>query len=167
MFNVKLAPIPCPERAIGFEVENAIKLPKLRSLVAADLVGDVEVVGRRGGWVIRVTTGEASPPLLAAATGAIRVFTTSDSAIQQLIRLGITRFQVIADEYESGTLRAARPDRAAVLKQQAEYDAWLKAKLDVVDAAMAAGAEAMFPSDEGRRRVQERLAHYKAGRHKG
>jgi hypothetical protein len=112
MFNVKLHLVPASDKAIGFEVENAIKLPKLRSLVAADLVGDVEVVGRRGGWVIRVITGEASPPVLAAATGAIRVFTTADSAIQQLIRLGVTRFQVIADEYESGTLRASRPDRA-------------------------------------------------------
>lgn len=167
MFNVKLHLVPASDKAIGFEVENAIKLPKLRSLVAADLVGDVEVVGRRGGWVIRVITGEASPPLLAAATGAIRVFTTADSAIQQLIRLGVTRFQVIADEYESGTLRASRPDRAVALTQMAEYDAWLKAKLDGVDAGMNAGTEGMLSSDEARRRVHERLLHYKAGRHKG
>ncbi|MGN6481010.1 hypothetical protein [Luteibacter sp.] len=167
MFNVKLAAALVLAPAIGFDMEDTIKLPKLRRLIAADLIGDVDVVGRRGGWVVRVHTGDQVPPVLAAANGAVRVFTTADSAVHQLIRLGVTRFHFVADEYESGTLRAPRPDRAAVLKQQSEYEAWLKAKLDAVDARLEAGTEPLYTPEEAWARVQERLALHEKGGEKG
>jgi hypothetical protein len=160
MINVKLASSLVFGPAFDYPMEETIKLPQLRRLIDADLIGDVEVVGRRGGWVVRIHTGARTPPLLAAATGAVRVFTTSDSAIAQLIRLGISRFQFIADDYESGTLRAPRPDRAAVLRQQTDYDAWLNTKLEAVQARIEAGTEKTYASDEVRLRAAERLAHY-------
>jgi hypothetical protein len=167
MFNVKLAAALLLEPALGYDMQDTIKLPKLRSLIEADLLGDVEIVGQRGGWVIRLHTGVRNPPFLAAANGAIRVFTTCDSAISQLIRLGITRFQLNADEYESGTLRAPRPDRVAALKHQSEYNTWLNAKLDAVDARLDAGTEALYTPEEAWTRVQERLAFHKKGGSKG
>lgn len=163
MFNVKLASMPAVVPALGHEMEGTIKLPQLRRLISAGIVSHVDVVGRTGGWTIRAYTGERHPPMLATAAGAVRVFTTSDSAIYQLIRLGLTRFEVVADEYESGTLRAPRPDRAEAMKRQAEYDAWFNAKLEAVHTRIDSGTEVSHTPEDAWARVQERIASYEKG----
>lgn len=153
MFNVKLATQPALEPAIWFDMEETVKLPRLRSLIVADLAGDFVVSGCLGGWTIGVYLGPVEPVRLAAASGAVRIFTTSDSAIHQLIRLGVTRFEVIADEYEAGSLRAPRPDRAVALRQQADYDGWLESKVAATLARLATGEETLLSPEESQAAV--------------
>jgi hypothetical protein len=164
MFNVKLAYLPAMELAFGYYMEGTIKLPQLRSLVADDMAGDIVVTGCKGGWTIGVYVGPVEPLVLATATGAVRVFTTSDSAIHQLIRLGVTRFEVVADEYESGTLRAPRPDRADVLRQQVEYDQWLTERIAATKARIAEGSETMLSPEEAAAFFEQLSDDLKMGR---
>jgi hypothetical protein len=70
-----------------------------------------------------------------------------------MARLGVTRLSVIADAYESGTLRAPRPDRAVVLKETAEYASWLKEKVEKSAARVASGESKLYSLDEARSRV--------------
>jgi hypothetical protein len=148
MLNARLATEPAFDPAFGYDMEDTIKLARLQEFLAADIIGDIEVVGRVGGWVIRVHTGDPSPPVLAAPSGAIRLFTSADSAIQQLLELGITRVQFVADDLDLKGVRAPRVDREALARQQAEHDARITAKACAVRDRLRAGTEPTISSEE-------------------
>jgi hypothetical protein len=148
MLNARLATEPAFDPAFGYDMEETIKLARLQEFLAADIIGDIEVVGRVGGWVIRVHTGDPSPPVLAAPSGAVRLFASADSAIQQLLELGITRMQFVADDLDLKGVRAPRVDRAALARQQAEHDARITAKACAVRDRLRAGTEPTISSEE-------------------
>lgn len=166
MFNVKPAKVLLFPELAPARMGNMIKLPQLRSLADAELLGDVTLVGRHSGWVVMADTGYESPQALASAEGRVRVFTTADSAINQLRRIGVTRFSVDAGGYETGTLRAGRPDRAIALTQAAATPPASEARLDAVQRRLASGSEKTFTPDEARARLRARSANYHALKNK-
>lgn len=152
MFNVNLASWSPILAAEGAYMGDTIKLAQLRILVEAGAVSTAAIVGRKSGWTVSVTVGDELREL-ASADGTLRVFSTTDSAIAQMARLGITRTSVNADGYEAGTLRAPRPDRAVALKVAGEYAVWLKAKVDGSMAEVASGESRLYSLDEVRSHV--------------
>lgn len=137
-------------------MDDTIKLARLRLLAEAGTVSAATIIGRKSGWTVRVEVDEG-PRMLCSADGTLRIFSTTDSAIAQMARLGVTRLNVIADAYEAGTLRAPRPDRAAALKETAEYASWLKAKVQKSMDRVASGESRLYSLDEARSRVADLL----------
>lgn len=154
MFNVNLDPWSPLHAAEGPYMDDTIKLAQLRLLAEAGAVSTATIVGRKSGWTVRVDV-DGDARVLCSADGTLRVFSTTDSAIAQMARLGVTRLSVIADAYEAGTLRAPRPDRAVVLKETAEYASWLKAKVEKSAARVASGESRLYSIDEAKSRVAE------------
>ena len=137
-------------------MDESIKLAQLRLLAGAGAVPTATIVGRKAGWTLHVDVNGVSR-VLCSADGTLRTFSTTDSAIAQMARLGVTRLSVIADEYEAGTLRAPRPDRAVALKEAADYSAWLKAKVETSTTRVVSGESRLYSLDEARSRVEELL----------
>lgn len=156
MFNVNLDSWSPPHAAEGSYMDDTIKLARLRLLAEAGAVSTATIVGRKSGWTVRVDVDEGVR-VLCSADGTLRIFSTTDSAVAQMARLGVTRLNVIADEYEAGTLRAPRPDRALALKETAEYADWLKAKVEKSVTRVASGESKLHSLDEARSRVAELL----------
>jgi hypothetical protein len=156
MFNVNLDPWSPLYAADGPYMDDTIKLARLRLLAEAGALSTATVIGRKSGWTVRVDV-EDGARMLCSVDGTLRIFSTTDSAIAQMARLGVTRLSVIADAYEAGTLRAPRPDRALALKETAEYADWLKAKVEKSMARVASGESRLYPLDEARSRVAELL----------
>jgi hypothetical protein len=156
MLNVNVNPWSPPCAAEGPYMDDTIKLARLRLLAEAGSLSTATVVGRKSGWTVRVDM-EDGARTLCSADGTLRIFSTTDSAIAQMARLGVTRLSVIADAYEAGSLRAPRPDRALALKETAEYADWLKAKVEKSVVRVASGESKLYPLDEARARVTELL----------
>lgn len=156
MFNVNLDLRSPLHAAAGRYMEDTIKLAQLRLLAESGAVSTATLVGRKSGWTVRVDLNEGVR-VLCSADGTLRVFSTTDSAIAQMARLGVTRLDVIADAYEAGTLRAPRPDRAVALKEAAEYASWLKAKVEKSMARVASGESRLYSLAETKSRVAELL----------
>ena len=161
MFNVNLRSCPPLCAAEGLYMDDTIKLARLRLLAEAGAVSTATIIGRKSGWTVRVDVDDGVRQLC-SADGSLRIFSTTDSAIAQMARLGVTRFTVIADAYEAGTLRAPRPDRAVALREMAEYGDWLKAKVETSMARVASGESKLHSLDEARSRVAEMLASAEA-----
>jgi hypothetical protein len=156
MFNVNLNPWSPLHAAEGPYMDDTIKLSQLRLLAGTGAVSTAAIIGRKSGWTVRVDV-DGGARMLCSADGTLRVFSTTDSAIAQMARLGVTRLSVIADAYEAGTLRARRPDRAVALKEAAEYASWLKAKVERSVARVASGESRLYSLEEARSRVAELL----------
>lgn len=156
MFNVNLDPWSPLHAAVGPYMDDSIKLAQLRLLAGAGAVSTATIVGRKAGWTVHVDVNGAAR-VLCSADGTLRTFSTTDSAIAQMARLGVTRLSVVADDYEPGTLRAPRPDRAVALKEAAEYSAWLKAKVEQSMTRVASGESKLYSLDDARSRVTELL----------
>lgn len=153
MFNVNLGAWSPLLAAECSNMDDTIKLAQLRLLAQARAVSTAVIIGRKAGWTVRVEVGGEARDLC-SADGALRIFSTADSAIAQMARVGITRLSVVADAYEAGTVRAPRPDRAVALKEAAEYATWLKAKVQKSMVKVAAGESRLYSLDEARARVE-------------
>jgi hypothetical protein len=152
MFNVNLDPWSPLDAARGTYMDDTIKLAQLRLLAEARAVSTASIIGRASGWTVRVEVGGGARDLC-SADGTVRVFSTTDSAIAQMGRLGITRLNIVADAYEPGTVRARRPDRAVALREAAEYATWLKAKVQRSIDKVASGESRLYSLDEARSRI--------------
>ena len=76
-----------------------MQVPKLKVLIEAGAVREVEVSHEAGGWAVAITyasrTGERREGLERQRSG-VRMFTTLDAAARALAGLGLTAFQVNA-----------------------------------------------------------------------
>lgn len=91
----------------------------------------IEPVGAQ--FAVRFLTPAGDATLVRARQSEPRLFGSVDSALRLLHRLGVRR--IVLDRLEqwqpdqAAATRRARPDRAAALTQAAEYERWVKAKL--------------------------------------
>jgi hypothetical protein len=97
---------------------QTIKEPTLRELAEARSLSGAIAVGRRGGYALTVRYGmHETQRLLATARGGARVFSNLNTLVDFLRKMGITRFEVDATQYEHARVRAARPDRREAMKR--------------------------------------------------
>lgn len=96
--------------------EKTIKEITLRELIEAEYVRSACVVGRPGGFTISVRYNDTKKTL-ANSRGGLRTFASLNTAADFLRKLGFTKFEVDATDYEPGRLRAPRPDRAEALRK--------------------------------------------------
>jgi len=87
----------------------------LRDLLAAGMVNGVLVKGISGGFVLEVMISGRSV-FLANARGSKRLFASLETVGILLGRMGQQRFEVDFSEFETGRIRAARPERSAAMK---------------------------------------------------
>lgn len=91
----------------------------------------IEPVGAQ--FAVRFLTPAGDATLVRSRQSEPRLFGSVDSALRLLHRLGVRR--IVLDRLEqwqpdqAAATRRARPDRAAALTQAAEYERWVKAKL--------------------------------------
>jgi hypothetical protein len=100
-------------------------------LVDAGTVRAAHVVGRAGGWGVVVPCGKTARTL-AAQRGGIRLFARLDTVVTYLRSIGVNHFDVDAGQYNGGSARRSRPDRADALKhahKAAAYDKWFRAQV--------------------------------------
>lgn len=109
-------------------LRKTVKLAQLKALVGSGALQRASLVGEKGGWSVRLHV-DGTDHELASADGRPRIYSTADSAIAQIRKLGMDRMDVIADCYEPGTRRAGRPDRAIALAETAEYGRWLRERV--------------------------------------
>ncbi|HVT54936.1 MAG TPA: hypothetical protein VHD34_02645 [Xanthobacteraceae bacterium] len=97
---------------------STIKEPTLRELAEAQSLSGVVALGQRGGYALTVRYGMTETQrLLATARGETRVFSNLNTLADFLRKLGITRFEIDATDYERARVRAARPDRREAMKR--------------------------------------------------
>jgi hypothetical protein len=129
----------------------------LSRLAAAGVVHSAHVVGHEGGWGIVVKYGTTERALAAQRSQQIRIFRKLETLVDYLKEIGISRFDVDAENYDprSGTERK-RPDRAAALKdahEAAAYVKWLKAEIQqAID-----DPSPTVPHDEAMRQIRAAL----------
>ncbi|MHB1198765.1 MAG: antitoxin PaaA2 family protein [Polaromonas sp.] len=91
----------------------------------------IEPVGARFSVKFHTLTGEAM--LVQARKTEPRLFGTADSALKLLHKLGVRR--IVLDRLEhwhperAALGRRSRPDRAQALSRAADYDRWVRAKV--------------------------------------
>lgn len=93
---------------------ETIKETTLRELVRANSINSVCLIGRPGGYVVKVRYGSLER-VLATTRSEVRLFTLGNAGTF-LRAIGLPRFEVDATGYEPGRLRSARPDRAEALR---------------------------------------------------
>ena len=121
------------------------------------------VVAERG-WNVVIRSG-AGQAMLTSQRGKPRLFASTDSAISFLQRLGVS--EILVDVRDLDPLRkrtrAARPDRAAALKQAheaAEYDRWFReqVQIGIESADRGESEEASVVFARVRKRLVDKLA---------
>lgn len=109
-----------------------IKLDNLRDLVAMGAVKSATILGQKGGYAVLASTG-IHERLLANKAGDVRMFATTDTAVNELRRLGLSHFSLDITHYEKGSLRPPRPDVTRKAKEASEalaHDQWFRAQVD-------------------------------------
>lgn len=113
-------------------MSHPIKLENLRDLVSMGAVKTATILGQKGGWAVLANMG-MQERVLANKGGAVRMFATTDTAVRELHRLGLSTFTVDVSQYEKGRVRRGRPDVAAKAKEAAAalaHDQWFRAQVD-------------------------------------
>lgn len=77
----------------------------------------VYVPGQGGGWGISMRYGSTEAAITARRTGQLRTWARMDTAVGQLLKLGIVKFEVDATNYEPEMVRPRRPDRAEAMRE--------------------------------------------------
>jgi len=93
---------------------SAVKLIEAGAVRSASLV---YVPGRGGGWCLSLRYGVTEAAVTARRSGELRKWTKLDTAAAQLLKIGITQFEVDAKNYEPEATRVRRPDRAEAMRQ--------------------------------------------------
>lgn len=112
---------------------NTLTQAQFQSAFAHGAVQSVEIepMGARFAVRLRTLTGQAT--LVQARSAEPRLFGTVDSALKLLHKLGVRR--IVLDHLEqwhpeqAEAQRRTRPDRAEALTRAAEYDRWVRAKV--------------------------------------
>ena len=76
-----------------------MQVPKLKVLIEAGAVRDIEVSHQAGGWIVTLchtTRSGEQREILERQRGGVRVFTTLDAVAHCLAGLGLTEFRVNA-----------------------------------------------------------------------
>lgn len=126
----------------------------LTRLAEAGAVRSAHVVGQDGGWGIVVKYGMTERTLAAQRSHQVRIFRKLETLVAYLKSVGIPRFDVDAEHYDSHSISATkRPDRAAAMKDAhaaAAYTKWLKAEVqEAID-----DTSPTVPHDEAMRQVR-------------
>lgn len=111
---------------------QTIKLENLRELVSMGAVKSATILGQKGGYAVLATMG-LQERILANKVGQVKMFATTDTAVKELARLGLSSFVVDISRYEKGLLRAPRTDVTDRAKRAAaalEHDTWFRAQVD-------------------------------------
>jgi len=95
---------------------ETIRETTLRELLGGGSPLSTSARGQTGGFVVAVRYGSREQ-FLASTRGGIRLFPNLTALAVFLRRLGISRFEVDAADYEPGRVRKARPDRAVALRR--------------------------------------------------
>lgn len=114
------------------DMAEPIKLENLRDLVAIGAVKTATIFGQKGGFTVLANTG-VQQRILANKVGQVKMFATTDTAVKELARLGLSSFVVDISEYEKGLLRAPRTDVTERAKRAAaalEHEQWFRTQVD-------------------------------------
>lgn len=131
----------------------------LARLVLANAVSATHVVAKPGGWGVIVRYGAIESTLAATRSKQTRVFKRLETLVGYLKGVGISRFDVDADNFDAAAEPPySRPDTSATLKQAhaaLAHDRWFRDQVTQAineaddpaaqwvsnDTAMAEGAE--------------------------
>jgi hypothetical protein len=117
---------------VGADMTESIKLENLRDLVNMGVVSTATILGQKGGYTVLTKVG-AQDRILATKLGGVKMFATTDSAVRELTRLGLSSFLVDTSQHEKALLRAPRKDVTARAKAAAEalaYDHWVREQVE-------------------------------------
>jgi hypothetical protein len=121
-----------------------------KDLVASGSIYDVTLVGQKGGFALQATVGNEKH-LLAKREGDVRLFASVDTAVRQLLGMGVRVAKVDMTDFEAGRIRPARPDVAERSSQAAaalEHDAWFRSQVGATLARVEAGEAELVPHDQ-------------------
>ncbi|WP_052191457.1 hypothetical protein [Luteibacter sp. 9133] len=111
---------------------HPIKLDALRDLVSSGAVKTATILGEKGGFTVHADAG-SSERVLTNRAGQVKMFATTDTAVRELARAGLSSFLVDISQYQKGLLRAPRTDvsdRAKRASEALEHERWFRAKVD-------------------------------------
>jgi hypothetical protein len=102
----------------------------LARLVEAHAVRGAHVIGRPGGWGVIVRYGSTERPLAATRSREVRLFKKLETLVGYLKGVGISRFDVDAENFDPHTVTTySRPDASESLKRAhaaAAHDKWFR-----------------------------------------
>ena len=105
----------------------------LTQLMESGSVRAARVIGQNGGWGIVIQCGKTDHPLAASRSQQVRIFKKLETLVNYLKSVGIRKFDVDAEKFDTATLKTySRPDRADALRQAhqaAEHDKWFRAQV--------------------------------------
>ena len=124
-------------------------------------VQSVEIEPMGGRFAVKLITLRGEAVLVQARKMEPRLFGTVDSALKLLHKLGVRRIALERLELwkpeQSGQGRGRRPDRSEALSRAAEYDRWVRAKVE----ASRSDPRAAIDDDEWKRIRAAKLAERK------
>jgi len=111
---------------------NTIDHTTLENLVEAGVVHGADVIGQPGGWGVVVRYG-VTERALAAKRGSVRTFRKFETLVSYLKGLGISRYNVNADNFDAAALKATRgrPDSAERMRsafEASKHTRWMQQK---------------------------------------
>ncbi|MET0616606.1 MAG: hypothetical protein ABWZ54_02470 [Luteibacter sp.] len=127
-----------------------IKLESLRELVSTGAVKTATILGQKGGYAVLADTG-LHERVLTNKTGQVKMFATTDTAVKELARVGLSSFVVDISQYEKGRLRAPRTDvidRARRAAAALEHDTWFRAQVEEALLAERQGTASWHSQDD-------------------
>ncbi|MHB1616484.1 MAG: hypothetical protein ACYCUX_04370 [Metallibacterium sp.] len=113
-------------------------------------VKSATIRGQKGGYAVLACVGMQQRPL-GTRTGAVRLFSTADTAIKLLRGLGVYHAKLDMTHYEAGSLRPARPDIARKNREAnaaLEHDRWFRDQVVSTKAKIERGEMRLIPHDE-------------------
>ncbi len=120
-----------------------------KDLVASGSIYDVTLVGQKGGFALQAMVGNEKH-LLAKREGDVRLFASVDTAVRQLLGMGVRVAKVDMTDFEAGRIRPARPDVAKRSSEAAaalEHERWFRGQVQRTVDAVEAGTEPLIDSD--------------------
>ena len=104
----------------------------LRRLAEAGAVRSAHIIGQSGGLGVLVKFGMTELTLAAQRSHQVRIFRKLETLVNYLKVVGIARFEVDAENYDSVSVTHRRPDRSKAMKEAHEaaaYNNWIKAEV--------------------------------------
>ena len=106
---------------------------QFQAAFAHGAVQSVEIEPQGAQFAVKIITLKGDAMLVQARKTEPRLFGTVDSALKVLHKLGVRRIVLGRLENwhpeQAGPARRTRPDRAAALTRAAEYEHWVRAKV--------------------------------------
>lgn len=134
-----------------------VKLAVVRALVKSDAVQSASLVGEQGGWSVTIRHGQVAS-LLAGTNGKPRLFAKADTAIKQLLDLGLSKIDVVGKNYHAASVRASRPDRSAAMAAANDYARWLRSEAEHTAQRVASGRAKLFTQAQAEARGARKRA---------